>query len=691
MSKETYTRYRVANWADVLKNPDVLDPSIRKEIDDLNTETKAWFDQNIDAAVVESIAEDLATLNIEANDAPPAPRNDGYWYFSRTIKGENYPLLCRYKDGEGKESSKVIFDANRRAQELNADFYSHDLLPSPDGTLLAIAEDTVGSEFYTLRFLDLETGQFLPDSVPNTAGVMVWANTPAAPTLYFLESDHYHRPAYLKRYTLGTLKEADVLYHNTKPEWDGVDLYTTTSGRFIGYSVGDFHSDETYLFRADDPAAKAIKGPAAEHGRRYDVTDAGDDTLYLRTNLNGADEYQIMRATLNTWHDVTTWKLLDIPAIKGRYIVDLDSADDVLCLRLRHDCENSALIYQISTGQALELTAEKLEPAIGPAFDLNPNLLSRFKHPLLRLSLSAPNKPAKIWDADLAAPLSPEIKLVDDALPKMPKTFRSDDFIVERHWATSHDGVQVPITLLKPAKAEGPLPCLLYGYGAYGIPLPARFSPAALSLVKRGMAYAYAHTRGGSDRNNSWYLSGKFGHKENTFKDFIACAEYLTREEITEPGKIVAEGRSAGGLLMGVVTNQRPDLFGGVIAGVPFVDVYHTMNNADLPLTPGEYGEWGHPQDPAINQRLKSFSPIDNITPQNYPHVYVSGGLSDYRVTFWEPLIYTLKLRANNLANTHIFLNMNTGAGHFGASGRYGRYGEIALELAFTLRCGHQR
>jgi oligopeptidase B len=690
MSKTNYDRYRVANWAEILKDSSKLDASIRAEIDDLNAETKTWFDTHIDPNLTEAIAKDIATFSIEESDSTPEPYNDGYWYFTRMVKGEDYSILCRFKDS--KDNAKVLFDANKRAKDLKADFYSHDTYPSPDGKLLAIAEDVSGSEFYTIRFLDIATNTFLSDVIENTSGSMVWANTPNAPTVYFLEADEYHRPSKLKRHTLGTpLADIKTLYHNTKPEWDGAYLTASRSGKYISYSFGDFNSNQVYLFDATDPQAPIISGPDMQTGLQYDVCDAGTSTLYIRTNKDGASEYKVMQASPETWADASTWQELDIPEVAGRFIVDVEAAQDILLLHVREDCEDAALIHQLSGGETTEIDAFEVDEDFeDPMFELSPNLLSRFKNPIARITLSSLRRPKAVFDADLSDPTDPKIIRKSDDLKKMPADFDMEDYMVERHWAKGHDGVEVPITLLKPVDAEGPMPCMLYGYGSYGIPMEPRFSPKAMALAKQGMAFAIAHVRGGSDRNNQWYLDGKFEHKENTFKDFIACAEHLIKQNITTPKQLTAEGRSAGGLLMGAVNNMRPDLFAGIIAGVPFVDVSHTMDNADLPLTPGEYAEWGDPRNPTVHTRLKSFSPIDNITEKSYPNVYISGGLSDYRVTFWEPLIFALKLREHNAANTQILMNMNTGAGHFGASGRYGRYGEVAAEMSWALSATKQ-
>jgi oligopeptidase B len=558
---------------------------------------------------------------IQETDAS-APVSDGGWlYYSRTVAGAQYRIYCRKRDGGDRE--EVLLDANQAAAGF-AYFQLGAFAPSPNHTLLAYSIDTEGDEDFTVFFKDLRTGELLPDRIASTYYSLEWAADNR--TVFYNILDEARRPYKVLRHTLGEDSTKDVeVYHETDERFE-VDIDRT---RDRAYLLLDIHSHTTSEIRAlpSDQPTRAFS-PIVErvHGVEMDVTHH-EGRWYIRTS-DGAPNFRLVSAPAGN-SSRENWRE-EIPARADATIEAVDALADFLVISERFDALPPETAYDYDMG-ARTLTVVKREAVLGG--------------------------------------------------------FDRENYATERIQAKAADGMAIPVSLLyrKGLKRDGSNPALLYGYGSYGISIDADFSPVRLSLVDRGFVYAIAHIRGGGDLGKSWHEAGRMANKTNTFQDFIAAAEALIQAGFTNSKRLGIMGGSAGGLLIGATLNLRPELFGAAIAKVPFVDVLSTMSDATLPLTVGEYEEWGNPEQPEQYRRIRGYSPYDNVRVADYPQLLVTAGLNDPRVSYWEPAKWVAKLRALN-PGANVLLKTNLGAGHFGASGRYERYRETALDYAFLLK-----
>ena len=629
---------------------------------------------------------------IQETDASAPVRRGPFEYFTRTIEGLQYDVHCRRPrsaDGAplpdpfappGTEAGEeVVLDENDLAGDDDY-FAVGDLTVSPDHSRLAYTTDRTGGERYDLRFRDLTSGADLPDRVPDVYYGVAWANDDR--TVLFVRPDDAMRPWQVWRHTVGTDAADDVLVFQEDDDRFYVGVGRTRTGRYLVITTGSKTTTECRLVAADDPTAPPRLVEPREQGLEYHVehhVTTTSDSLLVLTNADGAVNFKLARTPVATpgrahWVDVVAHR-------DDVRLEDVDAFATHLALSERADgLERLRLVTLDDAGViASDRTVEMPEPVYSASLASNPE----YETTLLRYRYTSLTSPPSVFDHDV---VTGETSLVK----RQPVLgYDPDRYESRRLWATAPDGTHVPISLvfrpdLRPA--DRPSPLLLYGYGSYEISIDPTFSSVRVSLLDRGVMFAIAHVRGGGELGRPWYDDGKLLHKTNTFTDFVACAEHLIAEGYTEPARLVARGGSAGGLLMGAVANLRPDLFRAIVAEVPFVDCLTTILDETLPLTITEWEEWGDPlHDPEVYAYMKAYSPYDNVTVQHYPALFVSGGLNDPRVQYWEPAKWVAKLRATKVGDDALVLKMEMGAGHSGPSGRYDDWRDEALVLAFVL------
>jgi oligopeptidase B len=663
---DDYAWLRAKNWQEVMRHPDRLEAEIRAHLEAENAYTAVVMAPT--TALQEQLFLEMKARIKEDDSSVPQP--DGGWaYYSSFVTGGQYPRICRRPRDGGDEI--ILIDGNAESQghsywSLGA--VSH----SPDHALLAYAIDDKGSELYTVRFRDLATGKDLADEITETRGGVVWAKD--SRTVFYVRLDENQRPMTVLRHVLGQPSSADELVYAEEDTGFYVGVSETQSGDYILIDVHDHQTSEVRFIDAAQPASAPRLVAPRETGLEYGVEHNGD-LFYLITNADGAEDFKIVTAPVAdpsraNWKDLIGHKagrlILDTTVFK-RHIVRLEREDGlprIVVRRLADGAEHSV---------AFDEEAYSLGMSAGYEFDTT----------ALRFTYSSMTTPAQVYDYDIEARTR-----VLRKTQEVPSGHDPAQYITRRLYAPAADGELVPISVLyrKDTPLDGTAPLLLYGYGSYGISVPASFSTTRLSLVDRGFVYAIAHIRGGKDKGYRWYRLGKHKTKRNTFTDFIAAGEHLAAEKFTSRGRIVANGGSAGGMLMGAVANMAPDLFLGLIADVPFVDVLNTMLDKDLPLTPPEWPEWGNPIESAEDFGIiKSYSPYDNVAAKPYPHIFAFGGLTDPRVTYWEPAKWVARLRERKTDDNLLMLKTNMEAGHGGASGRFEQLKEIAFDYAFAL------
>ncbi len=666
--QDDYDWLRAPNWKEVLRDPQALPADIRRHLEAENAYSKALMAPT--RMLQRELVKEMRGRLKEDDSSVPQP--DGpYLYYSRYRKGGEHPLICR-KPRSGKGRETIMLDADKLAD--GKDFFDlGDAAHSPDHGLLAWSADEAGSELHRIRVRDLATGEDLPDVVPDTTGEVVWAADSRA--FFYVGVDADHRPSRVLRHRLGESADQDILLHEESDAGMFVDIDETQSGRFLLISINDHETSEIRLLDLTVPDAVPVTIAPRTVGREYDVDHLGD-ALLIRTNADGAEDFKIVTAPVadpspGNWHDLVAHRpgclILSHLCLQGRLI--------------RLERENGLprlVIRDMATGTESSIAFD--EEAYGLGLDAG----YEFETETLRFIYASMARPAETYDYDMASGVRVLLKRQE-----VPSGHDPADYRVRRIFAKARDGEEVPVSILHRADTplDGSAPCLLYGYGSYGSAMSASFRTRPLSLVDRGFVYAIAHVRGGTDKGRRWYLDGKREKKTNTFTDFIAAAEALADGGFTVRGRIVAEGGSAGGMLMGAVANMAPRLFAGIVAEVPFVDVLNTILDDTLPLTPPEWPEWGDPiRDIAAFQTIRSYSPYDNIKAQAYPPILAMGGLTDPRVTYWEPAKWVARLRATMTGGGPVLLHTNMDAGHGGAAGRFDSLKETALAYAFAIR-----
>ncbi|MGL4397664.1 MAG: S9 family peptidase [Hyphomicrobium sp.] len=666
---DPYAWLRADNWQDVMRKPATLAADIRAYLDAENAYADAALADT--AELQEQLFLEMKARLKEDDRQVPTP--DGpFEYFPRFVKGGQYPVFCRMPRGGDMDSASVILDGNAEAAgktywDLGGQTHS------PDHRLLAYATDDKGSELYTIRIRDLDSGQDLADEIPDTRGAMAWSAD--GRTLFYIRVDANHRPLFVHAHVIGTPVADDKLIFEEKDTGFYLGLSSTQSRVFVMIDVHDHETSEVHLIdtRTSEIAPRLVS--PRRKGHQYSVEHNGDRLIIL-TNSGDAEDFRLCSAPVATPGEAH-WREI-VPHRAGCLIIDVNVYRDHMVRLEREDSLPRIVITNFADGGEHAISFDEEAYALGMAGGYE------YETRNLRFTYSSMTTPAETYDYDVVSK-----NRVLRKRQEVPSGHTPSDYVTRRLFAPAPDGETVPVTLLyrRGTPLDGSAPVLLYGYGAYGISIPASFSTGRLSLVDRGFIYAIAHIRGGKDKGYRWYTSGKMAGKVNTFRDFIAAGEHLVAEGLTRRGRIVANGGSAGGMLMGAVANMAPDLFLGIIAEVPFVDVLNTMLDKDLPLTPPEWPEWGNPIASADEFNIiRAYSPYDNVAALNYPHILAVAGLTDPRVTYWEPAKWIAKLRRQNTSANMVLLKTNMGAGHGGASGRFEALRESARNFAFALK-----
>ncbi len=668
---DEYAWIRAGNWQEALRDPSVLPPAIRDYLVAENAYAEAVLEPT--KPLIEAMVREMRGRIKEDDSAVPTP--DGAWdYYDRFREGGQHPIVCRRPRGEA-DGEQIMLDGDALAAG-KAFFDLGTAAHSPDHRRLAWSCDDKGSEFFTLKVRDLATGEDLPDTIVETGGEAVWTSDSRA--IYYIRLDENHRPLRIFRHALGSDATADPLVFEETDSSVFVGMGETTAGGLAVISCSQSDSTETWVLDLDDPAASPrLVLPRSGEVKSYPDYHPdydGRKTLFLRTN-DEAEDYRIVAVPLATpgkdnWTEV-------VPHRPGVLVLSASVFRDWLVRLERENALPRIVIRNLTTSEEHAIAFDEEAYSLG--------ILSgyEFDTDTLRFVYSSMTTPNETWDYDMRTR-----SRVLRKRQEVPSGHDAGDYVTRRLLAPAADGETVPVSLVyrKGTPLDGTAPVLLYGYGSYGASMPASFSTARLSLVDRGFIYAIAHVRGGMEKGYRWYRNGKREHKANTFTDFIACAEHLISQGLTAKGRIVAQGGSAGGMLMGAVANMRPDLFAGILAEVPFVDVVNTMLDDTLPLTPPEWLEWGNPiADPEAFRRMLSYSPYDNVSAQDYPPILALAGVSDPRVTYWEPAKWVARLRATKTDGNPVLLVTNMDAGHGGAAGRFDRLAEVARSYAFAV------
>lgn len=606
------------------------------------------------------------TGRLDPNETSLAVEMDGFWYQSRFEEGKEYPIHVRF---EGAESGpeQVVLDVNALA-EGQAYCSVASMVMTRDHRRMAYAVDFVSRRQYTLRFRELPSGQEHSHQIPDTSGAFAWADD--GQTFFYATKDPVTlRVDKIWRHSLAGNAEPVLVFHE-RDEAFSCTVYRGKSKRFIMVSTSATNVDEVWYLEAAQPLGEFRCLRARTPGLEYSASHHGT-SWWVRSNLDGRTNFALFQAPLDepgAWTEVLAHRsevLLEGIDLFDEYMVREEREQGLLRIVVRPWNESAhGPEYVISMPEETYTLYTASNPSTATT--------------ILRFVYTSLTTPATTYDFDMAT-RERTVKKVQNVVGG----YDARRYATRRLWATSADGTKVPMSWVGPANASGPVPTLLYGYGAYGITVDPAFSIARLSQLERGMAYAIAHIRGGEYLGRSWYEHGRMEHKQNTFSDFIACGEMLRTEGWAS--QLFAMGGSAGGLLMGAVINQRPDLWSGVIAAVPFVDVVTTMLDDSIPLTTGEYDEWGNPNEPEAYARMKAYSPYDNVAAQDYPPLLVTTGLHDSQVQYFEPAKWVARLRDRRTNNAPLYLYCNMDTGHGGASGRYASYRETAMEYAFFL------
>lgn len=652
------------NWQAVLRDPTLIKADVKAHLTEENAYREAMMASTLPLQA--TMFEEMKGRIKEDDSSVPSP--DGPWeYYVEYRTGDQHPRYMR-RPRNGSGAPQLLLDGNALAEgkaysQISATEYS------PDHALFAYAEDAQGSEVYRIFVKDLATDQLVGDPIESASASLAFS--PDSQWLFWANRDDNGRPDKIfRRPARGG--ETTLVYDETD---DGmfIGVGRTADDAFVLISIGNQETSEVRYVAAASPTAEPVVLEPRIVGVRYDADHWGDRWL-VRTNADDAIDFRIVEAPTATpgkanWTDL-------VPHRPGRFIEEMSLTAGHLARQERADA-NTRIVIRDRAGAEHDIGVDE------PAYALSLMGSSEFNSTNLRYGYNSPSTPTSTYDYDMATR-----ERVLKKVQEVPSGHDPADYVVERLNAPAADGELVPVTVLrrKSTPVDGSAPILLYGYGSYGIPMPAGFSTSRLSLVDRGFIYAIAHIRGGSDKGWGWFLAARRMTKKNTFTDFIAAAEHLIQRGYGRAGNIVAQGGSAGGMLMGAVNNMRPDLWAGVIGQVPFVDVINTMSDTSLPLTPPEWPEWGNPiEDAQAYDYMMSYSPYDQVEAKAYPAVLATGGLSDPRVTYWEPEKWVAKLRPATTSGKPILLKINMEAGHGGASGRFDYLKEVAHDYAFAV------
>lgn len=597
---------------------------------------------------------------------------NGYYYITRFEKGKDYPIYSR-KKGSLEADEQIMFDCNEMAKGYSY-FQLGGLNISDDNKWVAFAVDTVSRREYIIQIKNLETGEILDQKIEKTTGNSTWAADNK--TLFYNRKDlQTLRADKIYAHVLNSDASQDKLVFQEKDETFSTGIYRTKSRKYLVIASSSTLTSEYQILEADNPSGTFRVFQERVRGLEYSI-DHYNDAFYIVTNKDGATNFKLMKTDLNKTQK-ENWKEV-IGHRADVLLEDIDLFQNFLVVSERSNGLNRIKIQPWNAPEkAYYLPFESQTYTAYTSTNLD------FDTDLLRYSYQSLTTPASVIDFNMKTKEKTILKEVEI----LGGTFDKNNYTEERLWATATDGTKIPVSLVykKGLQKDGKNPLLQYAYGSYGHSMDATFSSIRLSLLDRGFIYAIAHIRGGEDLGRDWYENGKLLKKKNTFTDFIDASKYLIEQKYTSPEHLYAEGGSAGGLLMGAVANMAPELYNGIIAEVPFVDVVTTMLDDSIPLTTGEYDEWGNPNDKLYYDYMKSYSPYDNVVAQDYPNMYIGTGYHDSQVQYWEPAKWIAKLRALRTNKKQLFLDTNMEAGHSGASGRFESLKEVAKVYSFIL------
>ena len=666
--RDDYHWLKAANWQEVMHDPSLLPADIRAVLEGENAYHEAIMADTV--TLQEALFAEMKGRIKEDDSSVPAP-DGAYAYYSSFVTGGQQPRFARkLRDMSGAE--QLILDGNELSKDVEY-FHFGGIYISPDHALAAWSFDNKGSEFYELRVRDLATGKDTDDVLLNTAGDAVWAAD--GKSFFYTLQDDNHRPLKTFHHILGQPQAKDrlVFEENDTGLFSGVGK--TSSERFIVIGSHDHDTSESWIIDATRPFDPPKLIAARQTGIEYDL-EHWKDKFIIKTNRDGAEDYKIMMAPVDNpapenWTDFIAYR-------EGCFLVGVVVLKNWLIRMERENALPRIVVRDMASGEEHSIAFDE------EAYSLGFGEMREYDTDILRFSYSSMTTPSQVFDYNMR-----DRTRVLRKTQEVPSGHDAANYVTRRVQAAAHDGELVPITLLyrKSTALDGKAPLWLYGYGSYGLSMPASFNTNVLSLVDRGFIYAIAHIRGGQEKGRRWYKMGKLEHKTNSFRDFISCAQHLISAGFTSRGKIVAQGGSAGGMLMGAVGNMAPELFNGIIAEVPFVDVLSTMLDDTLPLTPPEWPEWGNPiESKRAYESIAGYSPYDRVEAKDYPNILAVGGLTDPRVTYWEPAKWVARLRELKTNDNLLLFKTNMGAGHGGASGRFDRLKEVAFVYAFGLK-----
>jgi len=662
---DNYAWIKQKNWQEVLKNPTKLNDEVANYLTEENAFVKEQLKEK--EQLETEIFQELKG-RIKDKDSSVPLKDGAYYYFSEYEGGSEYPSFKRTNSTNVVET---IFNAQKKS-EGEKFFNLASVCHSHDHRFIAYNIDKNGSENYFLSVENLENKKILTKEIPQTTGEIIWDTDNKS--IYYIGLDDNHRPNKIFKHLVGQDYQNDELIFEEKDPAFFCSVSISQSKHYLLIRTGDHQTSEYYIKNLQQKNSSLQLFSSRIEKEEYEI-DHSQGYFYILTNTDSCKNFKIMRCletsySRNNWSDFIAYQndnlILDFIILKS-WIVYLQ----------RHEGLNQIIIHNVNTEQSHSIKFEE------EAYDLSLFGQYEFDTDWIRFSFSSPITPKSIFDYNCSTK-EKSLKKIQE----IPSGFNSDLYSCKRFLCPGHDGAQIPLTVFhkKDLLLDGTNPLLLYGYGSYGITIPDSFSTNRFSLLDRGFVYAIAHIRGGREKGQEWYDDGKLLKKKNTFLDFISCAEFLCEKKYTAPKKIIAQGGSAGGLLMGYIANERPDLFLGIIAQVPFVDICNTMLDEDLPLTVTEIPEWGDlKNNKEAFDYIRSYSPYDNVKKQDYPHMLITGGVTDPRVTYWEMTKWAAKIRDYKTDNNLLLLKMNMDAGHSGASGRYDYLKEVALDYIFCL------
>ncbi len=660
--------YHWMRLSDEQKNADKLDDQTKEVINYLNEENDYLKSKMKDTEQFQDLLFEEMKSRIKEDDSSVPYLKNGYYYKRRYEKGLEYPIYSRQKDNLTSEE-EIILDCNVLAKPHS--YYNvHSVSVSTNNKLLVFGEDIVSRRIYTLKFKDLVTGEYLQDKIEGTTGYGIWANDNK--TVFYAKRDAALRSYKIFRHILGTPVQQDEEVYHEQDDTFSTYVYKTKSGKYIVIGSSATVTDEYRILSADNPSGNFELFQERIRGIEYNIYHQPGH-WYIRTNKDKADNFKIMKVGEDDTR-IENWKDF-VKHDDEILITDLDVFDRYLVVSQR-----------LKGLTNLRVISDKVQYDIAfdePAFYCGTSANYEFDTDILRLTYTSLTTPNTTLDYNMKTKEKTVLKVVE-----VLGGFDKNLYESKRIYVKARDGVDIPVSIVmqKGTKMTADTPVLLYGYGSYGICVEPYFSSQRLSLIDRGFVFAIAHIRGGEDMGRKWYLNGKKLKKKNTFYDFIDVGKYLIESQYTSASHLYAMGGSAGGLLIGAVINMNPELWKGVIAAVPFVDVISTMLDDTIPLTTGEYDEWGNPNDKEYYDYMKSYSPYDNVEPKDYPNMLITTGYWDSQVQYWEPAKWIAKLRELKTDNNLLLMDCNMETGHGGASGRFRRLKEVALEYAFLLK-----